>query len=85
MSKSLGNFVDLVAMQRYTDAYGLDAFRYFLILDGPLGANGAALRRVARHARGCADARCCVPLRSARHQTRTSARSGCRTSTARTW
>ncbi len=41
MSKSLGNFVDLIAMQRYIDAYGLDAFRYYLVVDGPLGATGA--------------------------------------------
>jgi methionine--tRNA ligase len=40
MSKSLGNFVDLAAIARYTDAYGLDAFRYFLIVDGPGAANG---------------------------------------------
>jgi methionine--tRNA ligase len=41
MSKSLGNFVDLAAMQRYIDAYGLDAFRYYLVVDGPLGATDA--------------------------------------------
>jgi methionyl-tRNA synthetase len=53
MSKSLGNFVDLAAMQRYIDAYGLDAFRYYLVLDGPLGATGAPPPRFARR-----DARC---------------------------
>ena len=41
MSKSLGNFVDLEAMRRYTDAYGLDAFRYYLVVDGPMGATDA--------------------------------------------
>ncbi len=41
MSKSLGNFVDLETMQRYIDCYGLDAFRYYLVVDGPLGATGA--------------------------------------------
>ena len=32
MSKSLGNFVDLEVLSRYTDHYGLDAFRYFLMV-----------------------------------------------------
>jgi methionine--tRNA ligase len=41
MSKSLGNFVDLASMQRYINAYGLDSFRYYLIVDGPLGATDA--------------------------------------------
>jgi len=47
MSKSLGNFVDLAAIKRYTDAYGLDAFRYFLVVDGPGAANGACALRFA--------------------------------------
>jgi hypothetical protein len=80
MSKSLGNFVDLVAMQRYTDAYGLDAFRYFLILDGPLGANGARLRRIALARARCADAHCadarCAPLRAARRELQRGAAAG---------
>jgi methionyl-tRNA synthetase len=37
MSKSLGNFVDLEKIDRYVAAYGLDAFRYFLANNGPLG------------------------------------------------
>ena len=41
MSKSLGNFVDLATMQRYIACYGLDAFRYYLVVDGPLGATDA--------------------------------------------
>jgi len=41
MSKSLGNFVDLATMQRYIGCYGLEAFRYYLVVDGPLGATDA--------------------------------------------
>ncbi|MEM7228366.1 MAG: methionine--tRNA ligase [Planctomycetota bacterium] len=41
MSKSLGNFIDLDAIQRYCDHYTLDAFRYFLATQGPLGATDA--------------------------------------------
>jgi len=41
MSKSLGNFVDLPTLQRFAAAYGLDAVRYYLVVDGPLGANDA--------------------------------------------
>jgi methionyl-tRNA synthetase len=37
MSKSLGNFVDLEKIDRYVATYGLDAFRYFLASNGPLG------------------------------------------------
>jgi methionyl-tRNA synthetase len=37
MSKSLGNFVDLEKIDRYVATYGLDAFRYFLASQGPLG------------------------------------------------
>ena len=38
MSKSLGNFVDLEAISRYTDHYGLDGFRYFLMVEGPIAS-----------------------------------------------
>ena len=38
MSKSLGNFIDLEQLQHYIDTYGLDALRYFLAMQGPLGA-----------------------------------------------
>ena len=41
MSKSLGNFVDLDAISRYTDHYGLDGFRYFLLVEGPIAAQDA--------------------------------------------
>jgi methionyl-tRNA synthetase len=39
MSKSLGNFIDLEKIDRSVATYGLDAFRYFLASNGPLGAN----------------------------------------------
>ncbi len=39
MSKSLGNFVDLEKIDRYVAEFGLDAFRYFLASNGPLGVN----------------------------------------------
>ncbi|MHC5113133.1 MAG: methionine--tRNA ligase [Planctomycetota bacterium] len=41
MSKSLGNFIDLEAIGRYVDAYGLDMWRYYLATQGPLGATDA--------------------------------------------
>jgi methionine--tRNA ligase len=41
MSKSLGNFIDLEAIQSYVDEYGLDAWRYYLTTQGPLGATDA--------------------------------------------
>lgn len=41
MSKSLGNFIDLEAINRYLATYGLDAWRYYLALHGPLGASDA--------------------------------------------
>lgn len=37
MSKSLGNFVDLERIDRHVATYGLDALRYFLANNGPLG------------------------------------------------
>ena len=39
MSKSLGNFVDLEKIDQYVTMYGLDAFRYFLASNGPMGVN----------------------------------------------
>ncbi len=39
MSKSLGNFVDLAQLERYRERFGLDALRYFLVTQGPLGTN----------------------------------------------
>jgi methionine--tRNA ligase len=41
MSKSLGNFVDLEAIQGFLDRYGLSAWRYHLATQGPLGATDA--------------------------------------------
>jgi methionine--tRNA ligase len=41
MSKSLGNFIDLETIRAYVDAYGLDAWRYYMATQGPLGATDA--------------------------------------------
>lgn len=41
MSKSLGNFIDLDAINRYIATYGLDAWRYYLVTQGPLGSTDA--------------------------------------------
>lgn len=41
MSKSLGNFIDLAAINRYVSTYGLDAWRWYMITQGPLGATDA--------------------------------------------
>jgi methionyl-tRNA synthetase len=41
MSKSLGNFIDLEAISRYVEQYGLDMWRYYLTVQGPLGATDA--------------------------------------------
>ena len=38
MSKSLGNFVDLEKLDRYAATFGLDALRWFLATQGPIGA-----------------------------------------------
>jgi methionyl-tRNA synthetase len=37
MSKSLGNFIDLEKIDSYVNTFGLDAVRYFLASNGPLG------------------------------------------------
>ncbi len=39
MSKSLGNFVDLKEIDDYVATFSLDALRYFLAAEGPLGTN----------------------------------------------
>jgi methionyl-tRNA synthetase len=39
MSKSLGNFIDLERLDGYVDRFGLDALRWFLAVEGPLGTN----------------------------------------------
>ncbi|MBX3374939.1 MAG: methionine--tRNA ligase [Phycisphaeraceae bacterium] len=41
MSKSLGNFLDLPTIERYVSHYGLDAWRWYLVTQGPLGATDA--------------------------------------------
>jgi len=41
MSKSLGNFIDLERIDSYVDQLGLDALRYFLATEGPMGATDA--------------------------------------------
>jgi methionyl-tRNA synthetase len=41
MSKSLGNFVDIKTLTRYTDHYGLDGFRYFMLVEGPIMSQDA--------------------------------------------
>jgi methionyl-tRNA synthetase len=41
MSKMLGNFIDLPTIEEYLGRYGLDAWRYFLSTQGPLGATDA--------------------------------------------
>jgi len=37
MSKSLGNFIDLEKIDHYVDTFSLDALRYFLATQGPMG------------------------------------------------
>jgi len=41
MSKSLGNFIEIDLLQAYAEKYSLDAVRWFLTTQGPLGANDA--------------------------------------------
>ncbi len=38
MSKSLGNFIDLPTIERYTTTYGLDAWRWYMATQGPIAA-----------------------------------------------
>lgn len=45
MSKSLGNFIDLPTIQDYIDSFSLDAFRWFLITQGPLGSTDTDFAR----------------------------------------
>jgi len=37
MSKTLGNFIDLEKIDYYVETFGLDALRYFLAAQGPMG------------------------------------------------
>ncbi|MBX3376321.1 MAG: class I tRNA ligase family protein [Phycisphaeraceae bacterium] len=41
MSKSLGNFIDLDKLRAYAGRYSLDALRWYLATQGPLGGNDA--------------------------------------------
>lgn len=41
MSKSLGNFVDLEEVDDYVARFGVDALRYYLVTQGPLGTSDA--------------------------------------------
>jgi methionine--tRNA ligase len=41
MSKSLGNFIEVETIEDYVRAYGLDAWRYYVTTQGPLGATDA--------------------------------------------
>jgi methionyl-tRNA synthetase len=41
MSKSLGNFIEIDLLRAYADRFSLDALRWFLATQGPLGANDA--------------------------------------------
>jgi methionyl-tRNA synthetase len=41
MSKSLGNFVDLEKLDAIVARYGLDALRFYLVGQGPMGVNDA--------------------------------------------
>ncbi len=41
MSKSLGNFIDLPTIEQYVATYGLDAWRWYMATQGPLGATDA--------------------------------------------
>jgi len=53
MSKSLGNFIDLPTIQSYLDRYSLDAWRYYMTTQGPLGSTDADFS--AAHFRGVYD------------------------------
>jgi methionine--tRNA ligase len=49
MSKSLGNFIDLPTIERYVDVYGLDAWRWYMVNNGPLGATDADFQATGFH------------------------------------
>jgi methionine--tRNA ligase len=49
MSKTLGNFVGLEQLQVCMNTYGRDALRYFLAVQGPLGATDADFSRSQFH------------------------------------
>ena len=41
MSKSLGNFLDMPTLRGYCDSFGVDAVRWYLATQGPMGATDA--------------------------------------------
>ena len=41
MSKSLGNFIEIELLDAYAGAFGLDAVRWYLLTQGPLGSTDA--------------------------------------------
>jgi methionyl-tRNA synthetase len=41
MSKSLGNFLDFPTIRAYAERYGVDALRYYLLSQGPIGVTDA--------------------------------------------
>jgi methionyl-tRNA synthetase len=41
MSKSLGNFIEIDDLRAYADRYSIDAVRWYLATQGPMGANDA--------------------------------------------
>ncbi|MEE2972490.1 MAG: methionine--tRNA ligase [Planctomycetota bacterium] len=49
MSKSLGNFIDLPTIERYMATYGLDAWRWYMVVQGPLGATDADFQAAGFH------------------------------------
>ena len=49
MSKSLGNFIDLPTIEGYLETYGLDAWRWYMVVQGPLGATDADFQATGFH------------------------------------
>jgi methionine--tRNA ligase len=41
MGKTLGNFIEIETIEEYVGRYGLDAWRYYVATQGPLGATDA--------------------------------------------
>ena len=41
MSKSLGNFIDLETIESFVNRYGMDAWRYYIVTQGPLSSTDA--------------------------------------------
>src|SRR5690606_21068130 len=39
MSKSLGNFIEIDQLRKYAEKFSVDAVRWYLATQGPLGAN----------------------------------------------